>query len=236
MLIGLRGLLRLRGGLLLRWLEDAGDGAGWQVFAITHGGPLHSDVAMALVAVACLRLLRCRLLLALVITLHFSLALMIRNHLDVRVPLHRLLDWGRRGLDRAGSARVRDRAADVGEEAENVSHAMLHLGVLEAVASHCHELLWPQVRQIGYFAGGHQNAAGESQAFVLKELMHLEAALQEHISIVTEDGWLALEVDGLQGLLLLVLDLICAKDDTLAVEVRQDVVGANKLHAPVKTV
>ena len=161
---------------------------------------------------------------------------MIRNHLDVWVPLHRLLHWGRRALDRAGSARVRDRAADVGEEAENVSHAMLHLGVLEAVASHCHELLWPQVHQIGYFTGGHQNAAGESQALVLKELMHLEAALQKHISVVAEDGRLALEVDGLQGLLLLVLDLICAKDDTLAVEVRQDVIGANKLHAPVKTV
>ena len=66
--------------------------------------------------------------------------------------------------------------------------------------------------------------------------MHLEAALQEHIGVVAEDRRLALEVDGLQGLLLLILDLVCAQDDALAVEVRQDVVGANILHAPVKTV
>lgn len=66
--------------------------------------------------------------------------------------------------------------------------------------------------------------------------MHFEAALEQDLSIVANDGRLALKVHRHKLLSSLVLDLISAEDDTLAVEVRQDIIRTNVLHAPVKRV
>ena len=66
--------------------------------------------------------------------------------------------------------------------------------------------------------------------------MHFEAALEQDLSIVANDGRLALKVYWHELLGCLVLDLIGAEDDTLAVEVCQDIIRTNILHAPVKRV
>ena len=66
--------------------------------------------------------------------------------------------------------------------------------------------------------------------------MHLEAALEQDLCVVADDRWLALEVYRHKLLRRLVLDLVGAQDHTLAVEVRQDIISADVLYAPVKRV
>ena len=66
--------------------------------------------------------------------------------------------------------------------------------------------------------------------------MHLEAALEQDLCVVADDRWLALEVYRHKLLRRLVLDLVGAQDHTLAVEVRQDIISADILYAPVKRV
>ena len=66
--------------------------------------------------------------------------------------------------------------------------------------------------------------------------MLLQAPLQEHLCVVTDDIRLTLFVNWCNCLSAEVLDLIGAEKDTLAEEVGQDVKCADELHAPVESV
>lgn len=154
----------------------------------------------------------------------------------MRLPLNSLLDSGGRVTNRTGRGRIGHRTADLFEEAEDVAHAVLDLRVAQAVARHGHELLRPQVNDIGDFAGGHDDSTGESEAVILLELVLFHAAVQKDVSVVVQGRWLGLRVDRADSLRLTLHNLVCREEDTLAKEVGQDIVSANKLYAPVERV
>ena len=83
-----------------------------------------------------------------------------------------------------------------------MAHAVLDLRVAHSVASHGYELLGPKVYKIRDFARSHNDAARERNAVVLQEFVLLEAALEEHFSVVADDVGLALAIkrhNGLRG-------------------------------------
>ena len=66
--------------------------------------------------------------------------------------------------------------------------------------------------------------------------MLLEAAFKEDISVMSNDVRLALAVQWHYSGRGHVLDLVCTEQDSLAEEVAEDIVRADKLHAPIKSV
>ena len=68
------------------------------------------------------------------------------------------------------------------------------------------------------------------------KFMLLEAAFKQDISVMSDDIRLALTIQWHHSGRGHVLDLIRAKQDSLAEEVAKDVVRADKLHAPIKSV
>ena len=65
--------------------------------------------------------------------------------------------------------------------------------------------------------------------------MLLETLLGEDLGVVPYDVWLALNIDVLSGAVG-ILHLVRSEQDSLAEEVRQDIVGANELEAPIERV
>ena len=117
-----------------------------------------------------------------------------------------------------------------------MAHAVLNLRVAQSIASHSDKLLRPQVDNIRHFAGGHDDSTRQCEAVILKELVLLEAALEQDFRVVSDYVWLALSVQRTHSLRAQIADLISAEKDALAVEVCQDIIRADELHPPVKRV
>ena len=66
--------------------------------------------------------------------------------------------------------------------------------------------------------------------------MLFQGTLKENLCVVANDVGLSLSVEGTYSRSAHVFDLICAEQDSLAEEVAQNVVHADELHAPIKSV
>ena len=77
-------------------------------------------------------------------------------------------------------------ARDVIVEAGNVPHALLQLGLSEAISRHSDQLIRPVLLQLANFATGHDDGAGEREHVILQEFILLHDQIREHLTVVSE--------------------------------------------------